>query len=461
METGNALNLNMTPWLRCQLNIKPWEISGRVESITGSSIRARIGNVALGEMVHILTSRVEAGANESLESTQKSVRAFVSATTNDTAMLSTLENANGIKPGDAVISRRESLSISASPALLGSVVDSLGNATYRHSNIGDSPRFYHCKNAMLPISNSPTDAMSRKSIRERFVTGIRAIDAFIPIGQGQRLAVFAEPGVGKSTLAAMIAKNSSADVNVIALIGERGREVRELLLDTLEPETFRRTVAVVSTSDESAISRVNAALVATTIAEYFSNYGFNVLLQIDSLTRLFRAYREVGLAAGEVPVRRGYPPSVFAALPRLIERAGPGRIGSITALYTVLLSSDMDEDPMVEEVKSLTDGHIVLTRQLAEQGHYPAIDVLGSISRLQNKLLSDELLQITSTLRRTLAIAKRDRDLAMFGENIDPELSRILEMAERINKTLRQATNDVVTLEDTEHSMRELLTSHH
>ena len=412
-------------------------ITGSVAEVTGPIIKAHLPGAAIGDVAEIdlrdgkgIVSQV-VGFNSS----------FV--------LLSPFQETQGIFPGALVSLRGKAPRLQLGSHLLGTTVDSLGKPLLE-ATAGQEPlprgSFPRCYDS---IQHQPPSPLQRRPIVSALDTGVRALDAFIPIGKGQRLAILAEPGVGKSTLLAMLARRSRAEINVFGLIGERGREVQELLFETLDAETRARSVVVVSTSDEAALSRLTAAYTATRIAEYFRDNGCDVLLQIDSLTRLFRAYREVGLARGEVPVRRGYPPSVFAELPRLIERAGTSAAGSITALYTVLLSSDVDEDPMVDEVKGLTDGHILLRRSLAEQGHYPAIDVLGSISRLAPKIVPREVLRAATLVRRLLARLHKDRDLLLLGGSADPELACALHFEPEILALLQQEVHSHTNQEAT------------
>jgi FliI/YscN family ATPase len=275
-------------------------------------------------------------------------------------------------------------------------------------------------------------------IDQVFETGIKAVDGFLTLGRGQRIAIFSEPGVGKTSLLSSLVKNSDADVNVIALIGERSREIREFIEDSLDSETRARSVLVASTSSESAVSRTNAALIATAIAEYFCEQGKNVLLTFDSLTRLFRAYREVGLARGEIPIRNGYPPSAYESLPKLIERAGNTPKGSITAIYSVLLSGSLEEDPMVEEVKGLTDGHIILDRKIAEQGQYPAVNVLKSLSRLQNNLVSKEHLNAVRELRKFKTEFESKKDLMFLSEARSEQFEQYESLDSQLSEFLSQ-----------------------
>ena len=308
--------------------------------------------------------------------------------------------------------------IRCSSSLLGCVVDSLGRPMKR---IAESDGNAELSAARLDIERPAPKPFERAPISEIFETGCKVIDTFVTLGKGQRICVLAEPGVGKSTLLGNFAKSSSAEANVIALVGERGREVQEFIDGALTPETRGKTVVVASTSDESSLSRATAPLTAQRIAEYFRSAGLDVLLQVDSLTRYIRALRELGLAAGELPVRRGYPPSVFTKLPELIERAGTEGRGSITAVYTTLTSASFDEDPMIEEIKAVTDGHIVLSKQLADEGRFPAVDILRSLSRIQPRLLNASQLNTLRTCRAHIARFEAEKDLLAFGATLSPE----------------------------------------
>ena len=326
-------------------------------------------------------------------------------------------------------------------SLLGAVLDNRGRIAARLSD--PDPRFSPVRRRVAQRRFNPPDPLTRRPAVNLCQTGIRVIDGFVTLAHGQRIAIFAEPGVGKSTLLSTIAKNAADDVTVIALIGERGREVGDFIR-ALNPAVYSRTTVVQATSDLPGICRINAALTATAIAEYFRDNGLSVLLLCDSLTRLLRAGREVGLSSGELPVRRGYPPSVFSALPALIERTGNSDNGSITALYTVLLSADLDEDPMVEEIKGLTDGHILLSRELAEAGVFPAVDPLRSLSRLQAGLITAEQSQTIVRLRAALSRASRDRELAALGGTVDQDLARAFFVESELRKWLTQP-DDICT----------------
>ncbi len=355
-----------------------------------------------------------------------------------------LERPNGIRYGDPVITWGARPTLRVSDDLLGRVIDgmgepldSLGPCRSRDKRVLDAP-------APLPLERQP--------IREALGCGVRAVDAFLTCGRGQRMGIFGGSGVGKSTLIGMMARNTSADLTVLALVGERGREVRHFLDDALGVEGCKRSVVVVSTSDQSPLLRIRAALAATATAEYFCARGQNVLLVVDSLTRLAMAQREISLAAGEPPTAKGYTPSVFTLLARLIERAGKFNHGSITAFYTVLMEGDDQQDPLVDGARALLDGHIMLDRRLAAQNHYPPIAVLDSISRLMPMVCSSEHLGKANTLRRLLATYSASADLIRIGayqKGSDPLLDKAMIVVPELNRFLEQAPNEAISLEDT------------
>jgi flagellum-specific ATP synthase len=298
---------------------------------------------------------------------------------------------------------------------------------------------------------SPGNPLDRPRVNEPLGIGVRAIDGLLTVGQGQRVGIFAGSGVGKSTLLGMVARNTSADVNVIALIGERGREVLEFIEKDLGPEGLARSVVVVATSDQPALIRIKGALIATTIAEYFRDRGLNVMLMMDSVTRYAMALREVGLAIGEPPATRGYTPSVFAALPKLMERAGTGKAGSITAFYTVLVDGDDMNEPIADAVRGILDGHIVLHRKLANKGHFPAIDVLASVSRVMNDIVSSDQRNAAEQLKRLLSIYRDSEDLINIGayqRGSNAEIDKSIQFIELINTYTRQQTDEKVSLEE-------------
>lgn len=433
--------MNLTNFLS---SISPVLLTGHANEISGPVVKAELMGAALGDYVEIETRK------NIRQKTSEKLLAQVVGFSKKTAILSPLGLTKHVLPGARLKVCAEAPAIFLGEHLLGCVVDNLGRICHRFfadktpSETGGLSSSRQCSLASQyrASDQAPPDALSRVPISQAFVTGIRSIDAFITIGRGQRLGVFAEPGVGKSSLISSVACAGSADVNVIALVGERGREVGDLIQRHFDDETKRRTVIVVATSDEPPLCRVQAAYTATTIAEYFRDAGLNVLLQLDSLTRLCRALREVGLAAGEVPVRRGYPPSVFSALPTLIERAGNSATGSITALYTVLMSSDLDEDPMVEEVKGLTDGHIVLKRALAERGHFPAVDVTSSVSRLAQAVTTAHQRAACQYARRMISRLENEKDLISLGGKADEELSEALRIESALKRFLIQAEHE-------------------
>ncbi|MDR3001710.1 MAG: FliI/YscN family ATPase [Fibromonadaceae bacterium] len=363
--------------------------------------------------------------------------------------LGTLE---GIRPGMSVVAKGETLTAPVGYQLLGRVLDGMGNPMDELGTI-------KCE-TYRSIYAEPPVAMQRTRIKEPMFTGIRAIDGFLTIGRGQRMGIFAGSGVGKSVTMGMIAKNCLAKVNVIALIGERGREVREFIEKDLGPEGLKRSVVIVATSDQPALVRLKASFLAMSIAEYFRDSGEDVFFLMDSTTRLAMAQREIGLAVGEPPATKGYTPSVFAFLPKLFERAGNSSKGSITGLYTVLVDGDDLEDPIADAVRSILDGHIVLSRALANKSHYPAIDVLASISRCRADIISPELKNLSSVLSRSLAIYRKNEDLINIGayaKGSDPEVDAAIKRMPELEKFLIQGIGENSKYEDTEVAMKEIV----
>lgn len=342
----------------------------------------------------------------------------------------------GISPGCRVVPERKPLEVKCSDQLLGKVLDGLGNPIYGEKIMGGEA---------YPLENQPPDPLKRKRIKDILPTGVRAIDGFLTCGDGQRIGIFAGSGVGKSTTLGMIAREAKADVNVISLIGERGREVLEFLEKDLGEEGMKKSVIVCATSDQSALVRVKGALTATAIAEYFRDKGKKVILMMDSVTRFAMAQREIGLAIGEPPAQKGYTPSVFAKLPKLMERAGTSDKGSITAFYTVLVDGDDFNEPIADAVRGILDGHIVLSRALAHKNHYPAIDILNSVSRLMPSIASDSLKSAASMARDFLATYKESEDLINIGAYVKGSNKKIdlaLKYNEGINKFLKQGIDE-------------------
>jgi flagellum-specific ATP synthase len=355
-----------------------------------------------------------------------------------------LGNMTGIGPGSSIVSTGKELKVGVGKKLIGRVIDGLG------APIDDKGPLFPEKH--YAVNNSAPDPLKRKRITEPLSLGVKAIDGLLTIGKGQRVGIFAGSGVGKSTLIGMMARNTKADVNVIALIGERGREVREFIERDLGEEGLSRSVVVVATSDQPALIRLKGALVATTIAEYFRDQGMDVLLLMDSLTRFAMAQREIGLSSGEPPVSRGYTPSVFGVMPKLLERAGYSDRGSITGLYSVLVDGDDMNEPITDAARGILDGHIVLSRALANRNHYPAIDILASISRVMGDIISDKHKSAANEIKKNLAIYKDAEDLINIGayasgsnEKIDYAISVI----DKINEFIQQRTEDKFTYEET------------
>jgi flagellum-specific ATP synthase len=398
------------------------EVCGRVVQLIGLVIESEGPAAAMGEVCRIQSSRREGVT-----------LAEVVGFRNHHLLLMPLGEIHGLHPGSEVIATGAPLRAAVGNALQGRVIDGLGRPIDGLGAIATE----HTVSLTLP----PPHPLKRQRISHVFRTGIKALDTFVPCGRGQRLGIFAGSGVGKSTLLGMMASQAEADVNVIALIGERGREVREFLERDLDAAGRRKSVVVVATSNEPALNRVKGAFLAMAIAEYFRGLGQNVLLMMDSITRFAMAQREIGLAVGEPPTSRGYTPSVFSLLPQLLERAGTGEKGSMTGLFTVLVEADDMNDPIADAVRSILDGHIVLTRELATQNHYPAIDVLESVSRLNRDLLSPSQLELTAAAREHLAGYRKNQDLINIGAyapGTNPAMDRAIALHEPLNRFLRQ-----------------------
>ena len=357
---------------------------GKVSEVVGTLVRVTGLDLSLGELCEMLTP-----SGAVLQ------RAEVVGLSRQGAVISPFGSLIGISAQTLVRRCRMSLSVPVGNALLGRVLDAMGTPIDGKGALRNV--------SLRPVMAEPPDPMQREIISKIFPTGVRAIDSLLTIGEGQRIGVFAPAGVGKSTLMGMLARGATCDVIVITLIGERGREVREFVETIMGEEGMKRAVVICATSDRSAIERAKAAHAGTTVAEYFRDRGMKVLLMMDSLTRFARAMREIGLASGEPPARRGFPPSVFAELPRLVERSGMGQTGSITALYTILAEDDSGSDPIAEEVRGLLDGHIVLSRRIASKNQYPAIDVLDSLSRVMSMIVDQRHQASAGRLRQLLA----------------------------------------------------------
>lgn len=406
------------------------ESRGRVVQLIGLVIESEGPLAAIGEVCKIISSRQN-------EPTYAEVVGF----RNNRLLLMPLGDINGIHAGSEVVATGKPFTIGVGEELKGRVINSFGVPL-------DGGERLRCVDN-VSLYTQPPAPMKRQRIKLQFQTGIKALDTFVPCGRGQRLGIFAGSGVGKSTLLGMIASHSEADVNVIALIGERGREVREFIENELGRDGLKKSIVVVATSNEPALARVKGAFTAMAIAEYFRDRGLNVLMMMDSVTRFAMAQREIGLAIGEPPATRGYTPSVFSLLPQLLERAGMGENGAITGLFTVLVEQDDMNDPIADAVRSILDGHIVLTRELATQNHYPAIDVLESVSRLTRDLLKPEQIELASRAREILATYKRNQDLITIGaypRGSNPEIDEAIELREPLNRFLRQNVAEGYTI---------------
>ncbi len=374
------------------------------------------------------------------------VKAEVVGFKSNRVLLMPLGEMTGIKPGSEVIATGDIQQVTVGDFLLGRVLDGLGAPA---DGLGPAAGAGSKK---YPIFAAPPDAMTRRRITEPVSLGIRAIDGLLTMGKGQRMGIFAGSGVGKSTVLGMIARNTNADVNVICLVGERGREVREFIENDLGEEGLRRSVVVIATSDRPPLVRLKAPMVATAIAEYFRDQGKDVLLMMDSVTRLAMAQREVGLAVGEPPATRGYPPSVFALLPKILERSGTSDKGTITALYTVLVEGDDENEPIADTVRGILDGHIWLSRDLAGRGHYPAIEVGRSVSRVMPQVTPPEQRLAANRLRETLATFKEAEDLINIGayvEGSNPRIDAARRLIEPARAFLRQGVHEESSLSET------------
>jgi len=408
-------------------------VSGRVVGATGLLIESTGPPARLGELCAIARGR-----------NAPPLTAEVVGFRGGNLLLMPLGELAGVYAGSEVVPMRQQASVAVGEALLGRVLDGLGNPIDGELLPPLSQRYSLYREAPL--------ALERPPLQEPLPMGIRAIDALLTCARGQRVGIFAGSGVGKSTLLGMIARHTSAEVNVIALIGERGREVREFIEGSLGAEGLQRSVLVVATSDQPAIVRQRAAFTATAIAEYFRDQGCEVLLMMDSLTRLAMAQREIGLAAGEPPSTRGYTPSVFALMPRLLERAGNSARGSITAFYTILVDADDMNDPIADTARAILDGHIVLSRALTQRGHYPPIDVLSSLSRVMPNIVSQAHLQAANRLRQLLAAYRDAEDLIMIGayqKGANPLVDFALERMDAIQRFLQQAIDERADFDET------------
>ncbi len=426
-------------------NISKWKglkISGRVTKVVGLLIESVGPAVHLGELCYVTNRQTKPIPCEAVGFKEGRV------------LLMPLGEVFHISPGDEVYPSGSPLRVGVSEDLCGRVIDALGNPID-----GKGPIRIE---RYMPVSAQPPSPLSRKTISEPLYTGIKSLDTTCTMGKGQRMGIFSGSGVGKSTLMAMATKQSNADIAVIALIGERGREVREFIEKELGPEGLKKSVVVVATSDQAALLRTKGASLATAVAEYFRDLGKDVLLMMDSVTRYAMALREIGLATGEPPTTKGYTPSVFATLPKLLERAGNSKMGSITGLYTILVEGDDMNDPVADTVRSILDGHIVLSRKLANSNHYPAIDVLQSLSRVMKDVVSKETIEKSGRIRSLLQTYSDAEDLINIGaytEGSNPKIDESIALNPALWNFLDQKSNEGFTIEQTEKLLDSFLTS--
>lgn len=405
---------------------------GKISKIMGMMVEATglIGNI--GDICEINVDET------------RSVLAEVVGLKENIVQLMPYQEVDGIGSGSVVVNTGNKLEVGVSNEMIGRAIDALGNP------IDGGPPI-ECS-AWYPINGGHSNPMARPPISEVMELGVKAIDGLLTIGKGQRMGIFAGSGVGKSTLMGMIARNVKADINVIALVGERGREVVEFINRDLGPEGMKRSVLVVATSDQSAMMRSKCALTATAIAEYFRDQGMDVLLMMDSLTRFCMAQREIGLSTGEPPVARGYTPSIYTALPKLLERSGNFEQGSITGIYTVLVEGDDTNEPISDTVRGIVDGHIVLSRKVAMRNHYPAIDILASISRLMSSIAEQEHQRAAGRIRQMMSVYQDNRDLLSIGaykSGSNPELDEAIRHMDAINQLLQQSVDRQIHFDET------------
>lgn len=434
-----AIRLNR--YFSCLDDACPVRANGQVTKVIGIVIEARGPISRLGTVCDIFTKE-----------NKKKIIAEVLGFRDNQVLMMPLEEIQGIGPGSRVVARKEKATLAVGPGLLGRVIDGLGNPIDGKGPVSVETEYPIYANAINPLL--------RRRINQPLDLGIRAIDGLLTVGCGQRMGVFSGSGIGKSVLLGMIARKTKADVNVIALIGERGREVNEFIQKELGPEGLQRSVIVVATSDRLPLIRMRGAFIATAIAEYFRDQGNHVNFMMDSVTRFAMAQREIGLALGEPPTTKGYTPSVFTLLPKLLERAGTSdNQGTITGLYAVLVEGDDPNEPIADALRSMLDGHINLTRDLAMQNHYPAIDVLTSISRVMDDIISPKHREYVNKLKNTLATYRKAEDLINIGAYVkgsNPKIDFAIDMIEKINAYLKQGIEENVSFEESIQQLEDL-----
>ena len=422
-------------------NTETFQYKGTVSKLLGLTVEAKLPGLKIGDLCFIETAD---GSRKPAE---------VVAFKGDAAQMLLLYDGGGIAQGSLVTSTGKPIMIPVGDFLLGRLINPLGAPLDGRPLDTSNAKF-------ISVENSPPDAFTRPIIKNKFSTGIRAIDGMLTLGAGQRMGLFAGSGVGKSTMLGMIARNSEADVNVMALIGERGREVKEFIENSLGPEGMKKSVLVCSTGDQPPLIRMKALQTATAICEHFRDQGKKVFLMTDTVTRCAMAGREVGLSIGEPPTMKGYPPSIFSWLQKILERSGASPKGSITALYTVLMEGDDINDPVVDTVRGIVDGHIFLNRKVAEMNHYPAIDVLGSVSRLFTEICDQEHMEATAKMRKMLAMYRENKDLidvGMYQPGSNPQLDLAIQMMPTINAFLQQKTSDSVNMDGTINTLKQMM----
>ena len=408
-------------------------VIGKVVQVVGLIIEAQVGGVSVGDLCTIR-----------IEKENRDAYAEAVGFREGRVLLMPLGSTSGISPGAQVTAAGKPLMVKVGKELLGRILNGLGEPI-------DGKGPVHAEEER-PLDANPPDPVKRPRVTEIMRVGVRAIDGLLTIGRGQRIGIFAGSGVGKSTIMGMVARNAEADINVICLVGERGREVRDFIEESLGDEGLKKSVVVVATSDQPPLIRLKAAFVATAIAEYFRDLDNKVILMMDSVTRFAMAERDIGLAAGEPPTTKGYTPSVFALLPRLMERSGTSIIGSITAFYTILVEGDDFNEPIADHSRSILDGHIVLSRDLAARNHYPAIDVPHSVSRLMINLVSNEHKEVAGKLREVLARYSEAEDLINIGAYVkgsNPKIDYALTKIDQVNEFLKQGTFEKIAFEET------------
>lgn len=432
MIQSEAFTIDIDKYIRAVEHSEREKIIGKVIQVVGLIIEAQVQGVSIGDLCIIKRGKED-------EITYGEVVGFKEAR----VLLMPLGTTAGISPGAEVLAAGHPLTLKVGPELLGRILNGLGEPIDDKGPINAKEE--------RPLDADPPDPVKRPRVTEVLRVGVRAIDGLLTIGRGQRMGIFAGSGVGKSTLMGMIARNAEADVNVIALVGERGREVRDFIEESLGEEGLKKSVVVVATSDQPPLIRLKASFVATAIAEYFRDKDMKVIFMMDSTTRFAYAQRDVGLASGEPPTTRGYTPSVFAMLPKLMERSGTAEVGSITGFYTILVEGDDFNEPIADQSRSILDGHIILSRDLAAKNHYPAINVMQSVSRIMSNLVSDEHKEAAGKMREVLARYSEAEDLINIGAYVkgsNPKIDDAIAKIDQVNNFLKQGTFDQISFEE-------------